>query len=404
MAALAMTATLPGRTHGLGLISKPLLEELAISETHFAMVNLWSTLLGAAFAVPMGILIDRLGVRRLSVGVLLALSVSVYWLSIVSNSLQLFLCLVMTRGLGQSALSTVSIAMVSKWFHRRIALAMGLFAVLLTLGFISTVLGVGWMVGQWGWRSSWQVIAAGLLLAVPLFAIVVRSTPEACNLVPDQDMVSPSLDAALDDRLPAQERTLSETLRTKSFWIITFATSTFNFVWSSITLFNELILVELGFNQRAAVEMMAYLTGIGLVSNLIAGKLVTKRSLGGLLGCSMLIMGFALSLFPHINSLNQLRVYGAVMGLVGGFITVVHFSAWGQLYGRGAVGSIQGVAQTATVLASAIGPLCIAWFADSYSSHLPAFYVMAGLACTMAALSFLLPVLEPVDLNPNKRR
>ena len=167
-----------------------------------------------------------------------------------------------------------------------------------------------------------------------------------------------------------------------------------NLVWSSITLFNEVILNELGFDQNSAVEMMAYLTGLGLISNIVAGKIVTRKNVGRLLGCAMFAMGLALALFPHIEALNQLRIYGAVMGFVGGIITVVHFSAWGQLYGRQAIGGIQGVAQVATVLASAIGPVCIAWYADSYLTHLPAFYGMSGLACVMAVVSFFLPVPE----------
>jgi MFS family permease len=133
-------------------------------------------------------------------------------------------------------------------------------------------------------------------------------------------------------------------------WIVALATSAFKLVWSSITLFNEPILNELGFDQKPANEMLAYLTGLGLISNLVAGKLASRKRIGILLGVGLLALSFALAFFPSIGSLVQLRIYGAVMGFVGGIVTVVHFSVWGQFFGRAEIGRIQGVAQVPTFL------------------------------------------------------
>src|SRR5438034_10765463 len=73
VAAFAMVATLPGRTHGLGMITERLLEDLPIGRVQFASINLWATLLGALFCWPCGRLIDRLGARATLTGVVLAL-------------------------------------------------------------------------------------------------------------------------------------------------------------------------------------------------------------------------------------------------------------------------------------------------------------------------------------------
>src|SRR3954447_2608405 len=62
-AAAAMVATLPGRTHGLGLVTEPLLADFALDRVPFAALNFWATLLGAAFCIPVGWLIDRVGIR-----------------------------------------------------------------------------------------------------------------------------------------------------------------------------------------------------------------------------------------------------------------------------------------------------------------------------------------------------
>ncbi len=63
MAALAMVATLPGRTQGLGLITEQLISDMHVDRVTYATINLWATLIGAAFCLPCGRLLDRYGSR-----------------------------------------------------------------------------------------------------------------------------------------------------------------------------------------------------------------------------------------------------------------------------------------------------------------------------------------------------
>src|SRR5262245_14866062 len=72
-AAAAMVATLPGRTHGLGLVTEPLLADLGLGRVPFAALNFWATLVGSAFCLPAGWMIDRLGVRVALAAVLVGL-------------------------------------------------------------------------------------------------------------------------------------------------------------------------------------------------------------------------------------------------------------------------------------------------------------------------------------------
>ena len=117
VAALAMVATLPGRTHGLGLVTKPLMADLRLGEVEYGSINLWATLLGAAFCLPCGWLIDRLGVRIVLTATLLSLGgvvvamsrVQAEWVVSVGGpfplrvAAALFAAVLLTRGLGQSA-------------------------------------------------------------------------------------------------------------------------------------------------------------------------------------------------------------------------------------------------------------------------------------------------------------
>ena len=179
IAALAMVGTLPGRTQGLGLITEPLIADLHIDRVSYAGINLWATLIGAAFCLPCGRLTDRFGSRIVLTGVLLALGGTVLVMSHTAGFVILCLTITLTRGFGQSALSVVSLALVGKWFARRLNLAMGVYSLLVGLGFIAAFPLVGHAVLKHGWRAAWS--EAGLVLvlvAAPLAWLLVRNNPE----------------------------------------------------------------------------------------------------------------------------------------------------------------------------------------------------------------------------------
>src|SRR5437588_881937 len=118
VAALAMVATLPGRTHGLGLVTEGLLRDLHLDRVTYAGINLWATLVGALFCLPCGYLADRLGPRRLLTAVVLLLGAVVLGMSGAATVALMAVLILLTRGLGQSALSVVSLAVLGKSFGR----------------------------------------------------------------------------------------------------------------------------------------------------------------------------------------------------------------------------------------------------------------------------------------------
>src|SRR5215204_5741798 len=186
VAAVAMEETLPGRTQGLGLITEQLLADLQIDRVVFAQVNLWATLLGALFCLGVGRVTDRFGSRVVLTVVSAALGVVVLWMSGAKGLAMVALLITLTRGLGQSALSVISITIVGQWFVRRLNLAMAIYTIVLSVGFMLAFPIVGSMVIASGWRAAWMAIGLTLLLVLaPLAWLLVRRTPESCGLLPD---------------------------------------------------------------------------------------------------------------------------------------------------------------------------------------------------------------------------
>src|SRR5262245_11847448 len=187
VAAVAMSATLPGRTYGLGLIKEPLRAELGISDLRFNFLNFWAIVIGALCVPVVGRLIDKLGTRLTLALVAGALGACVIAMSRAADELELAVALTLVRGLGQGALSVVAIALVGKWFRRRAGVAMGAFALLLAVGFIAPIFVVEMAVKNVGWRAAWEGIGLALVFGlVPLGLIFARSTPESCGVPPDE--------------------------------------------------------------------------------------------------------------------------------------------------------------------------------------------------------------------------
>src|SRR5678815_5417786 len=181
-AALAMVGTLPGRTQGLGLITEPLLRDLHIDRVLFAQINVWATLIGAVFSIGVGRLIDRVGSR----GVLSAVSVLLGTVVVAMSKAQgiwlIAVLITLTRGLGQSALSVVSITIVGQWFVRRLNLAMAVYSILLSIGFMAAFPIVGAVVVNSGWRTAWGGVGLALLFFLaPVAWLLVRRSPEYCE-------------------------------------------------------------------------------------------------------------------------------------------------------------------------------------------------------------------------------
>ena len=377
LAALAMVATLPGRTQGLGLVTEPLLADWGMDRMMFATVNFWATLFGALLCLPVGRLTDRAGPRLVITLVTFALGAAVVAMSRTTSLPVLFVTLTLTRALGQSALSVVSLALVGKWFARRLNLAMGIFAVLVAMGFIGAFPAVGAAVLSHGWRTTWFWVGIAVAFLGPIAWLLVRDKPTG------DDMESLALQPS--------DLTLGQALRTWAFWLFALASSAFGLVYSGIALFNQSILELRGFPAETYHRTLVVSTMVGLVCNFGAGWLGQKWPMQRLIGIGMAVLAASLAGLPMVRTGLHVDLYAAAMGAAGGIVTVVFFSVWGQMFGRTHLGRIQGCAQAATVVASAVGPLLLAGTLARTGSYDLLFF---GLACVVAMLgiaSWLVP-------------
>ena len=230
------------------------------SRVVYAQINLAATLIGALFCFGVGRLIDRRGSRIVLTGVALALGVVVLVMSSATGVAATAVGITLTRGLGQSSLSIISLAMVGKWFRARLTRAMAVYAVVMSVGFMIAFPLVGAIVAARGWRTAWAAVGLFLVAGLaPLAWVLDRSSPEAAGLEVDGGHAGAEPPETRDD-----DATLGEALRSPAFWVFAVASAMYGLVASGIALFNESILAERGFAPGVYYTALAVTAITGL--------------------------------------------------------------------------------------------------------------------------------------------
>ena len=214
-----------GVNGAFGVYYLALLEEFSWSRSDGASIASINFLVYALASPLVGLAFDRLGPRLLMplgaalVGIGLLLS------SFASSLFGLYFSYGIVTALGQGALGFVGHnALISFWFVRRRATAIGIASMGQGLGALVMVPATQILVSSIGWR--WTYVVTGslmLLFLVPANALFQKRTPKEVGQFPDGDTepaaANPKTQAA--KRNVQRDWTLGEAVRSFPFWCIT---------------------------------------------------------------------------------------------------------------------------------------------------------------------------------------
>jgi MFS family permease len=385
-AAAAMAATIPGRVYGLGLITEPLLKDFEISRTTYGEINLWATLVTAVLAVGFGTLVERGGIRRTYLVVMLALAGATALLTIVSGVWPLFLVITLGRALGQGILALVSTAMVGKSFPRRVAVVMAIYSILVAalyaagVGFVKISVGTGTGEWHWTWQQAWLALAAIMAFGLtPLGFFMIREPTASQDPAPPPAGTAPEL-------------TLRQAVRTPVFILFGLSCLVVGTANAGIALFNESLLRDHGFSRDVFFDSLT----VGIVAaaafKLLGGWLCDRWSMGRMAALTMLLYAGTSGALPFLETANQVYAWSIAKSLALSVHTVIYFAIWGYAFGRRDLAQIQGAAHVLTVLASGVGPLLFGLCRDKLGSYDPCLYATAAGALAIGLALWVVPV------------
>jgi MFS family permease len=243
----------------------------------------------------------------------------------------------------------------------------GITSLTLVGGFASTLSfpAVAWLVATWGWRVALGSIGVALLFGVaPLHAWALQG--------PD----TPSRGSKHDR---ADDATLHEALRHRSFWLLTVTFTLYAFV--SVALWAHVMpaFATKGTSEAQALTVVMWVGPAqvaGRVVYLWLGRFITPRTLG-----LVVLAGtpLSLALFGLADHLAGLLVFAVLFGISNGLSTIVRGNVVPEYFGREHVGRIGGAMSGIALISRAAAPLVVAWLLLVLPGYREVMLVLAAL-------------------------
>jgi len=215
-----------GVNGAFGVYYLALLEEFSWSRSDGATVASVNFIVYALAAPLVGLAFDRLGPRLLMPSGALLVGSGLVLSSFAHSLFALHISYGTITALGQGALSFVGHnALISFWFVRRRATAIGIASMGQGLGALVMVPLTQYLISQVGWR--WTFIVTGSLLLfvlVPANALLQRRSPEEIGQFPDGDPAPAAEHSGFGHGhkgTGGRDWTLGEAIRSFPFWCVT---------------------------------------------------------------------------------------------------------------------------------------------------------------------------------------
>lgn len=394
IAGLSVFFSGPGQTYFISIFIDHYITDFDYSRSWVSGIYSAATLCAGFSLFMVGRLVDRLGQRFMMVLIGILLAVACFWNAFLQGAIMMFIGIFMLRLFGQGSMTLLPNTLVPQWFIAKRGRALsimtiGTFASSALLPPLNT-----WFIDNIGWRMTWTVW--GLLLVVifvPLAFTLVRNQPKDIGEVPDGNPRGGNKDLMLNPNVEVNEKSwsLSEAMKTRSFWFILFCVSVPALVNTGVTFHIVSITEGKGLPTEIAAIVLSLMAIIGFPVTFFVGYLADRFSVHYILAITFFGHILSLLILLMVDSTVGAIAFGIMWGIVNGFERIVLNIVWPNYFGRAHLGSIKGIAQTVMVIGSAFGPLPFGLFFDLFGGYQEILIVMLLFPITAGILALLSP-------------
>ena len=332
---------------------------------------------------------DRWGVRRVILGALALLAMSVALTTRMQSEWQLTLLWGVLVGTGTGVTSMVLAAFIAtRWFDERRGLVLGVLSAANATGQLIFLPSLARLVDSGGWRSAVWLVSGAAALVFLIVAIFMRDRPEDLGLVPygQAPGASPARRPAL-----APLQALAIASRTRAFWLLA---GTF-FVCGAST--NGLIGTHLiaachdyGIHEVQSAQLLAMMGIFDILGTTASGWLTDRYSSRHLLFGYYTLRGISLLFLPLTLQAGSsgLVVFAVFYGLdwIATVPPTVRLTS--EAFGRENTGVVYGWIGASHQLGASAAAFGAGAIRTVLGDYQVAFWT-AGVLCVVAGASFL---------------
>ena len=360
-----------------------LLDEFGWSRGATAAAFSISSVMQGVLSPVVGMLVDRLGPRRVMLVGAAVLGVACVLASRITSLISLYAVIGVLAATGLCAVSWVpSGTLIARWFAERRGSMLGL----AFSGMGAGVLVMGplaqWLITAYGWRAAYAILGVGTLaVLLPLVVFGVLEAP-----------VTAAPARAQAERPASAHRDVADALMTTAFWALFFAYLCTPLAVFSVVTHSVAFAVDHGF-ARLFVAGIFGLTGLlSVVGRILFGMAADRigRAASATIsyGCTALgtLSLLTLELWPHAAALYGYAIlFGLGFGARGPIITAMA----SQIFPGRRFGVIYGILSVGNGIGGGVAPWFGGFVHDLTGSYRVAFLVAVGF-CVLGSVCFWL--------------
>lgn len=373
--------------YSFGVFLPYLNEDFGLTRAGGSSLFSFRSLVQAPAFILAGRLIDRFDPRAVIFGGGLIAALGMFMSGIAETTWQLYISYGFFVGLGDAVLYITCVALVSRWFVKKRALAIGIITTGVPLSGLITNPLTAWLINGFGVRNA--LFALGVLMTtVIMTAFVLRARPADINLRPYGDE-----DNGMDEKpggaagTPADKSdwTALEAISTPNYWLM------YSMYFLGFTTF--LIIVTQFYNFEIDLKVAA-LAAAGPPAAIGLGSIIGRTLLSSILAevleyRKVLLICF----FAQGSSIILLLVFDHIWAFyIFGFLFGFFYSAWvpifptllGKFFGLRSLGTIYGIFGTSYSIAAIGGPILAGYVHDVTGTYVYPF-VFTIICCYLAA-------------------
>lgn len=387
LAIAMMLATSPGQTFGVSYFNEQFIAEFGLSNTALSSTYLAATLLAALSLTSIGSLIDRFGIRRMSLAGFFAMAGACVFASQASGLVTLFVSFLLLRMFGPGTMTLLANNTLAAWFDRRLGLASSIAQVSMAGAWGLVPMAIVALIDSVGWRGTYLVFAAILVGGfLPLVAVLLRESPREIGQVPD----GLRFHAAKKRKSFSygNEFTLSETMQHRSYWILLVSTAVWSLVGTGLVFHLVGVFRASGFTAQDSTGAVTSVALAMAATQVVGGVLADRLAMRWLLVVAMSLIGLGCVMIANSADIQSLVLGYGIYGCGQGIKSVIAGTAWARYFGRANLGKIRGTSLTAAVGASAVGPVVMGVSVDYLGGFSPSLWLFAAMAGVCALAGF----------------
>lgn len=384
VAVVAITLTIASGARFLfGVVLKPVSEEFGWNRAQLTGAVMLGMVVISICQPLVGILVDRIGPRRILIGGLVLLSLSLVPLAFITELWQIYLLYGLLMSFGLAATSPVlSTAIVGRWFTAKRGLAMSIatsgsaFGQLLIVPLATRILVMS------SWQTTYLVISAAILIvALPLSLIFLRDAPGT------------PAGSATESKAAEGGATLREAISHPAFWILGFGFVVCGWTMAFPNTHFIAYADDMGMSLLHAANTVSVTAIFSIMGSVLLGIAADRFQKTSVLSLTYAMRGLAFLLLLLLPGGNLLYVYGLVLGISWSATTPLTAAIAADRYGPKHLGLIFGSLFTFMNLGFGFGSLLDGIIYEASGGYTMALLINVALGVLAAIGAALVPYL-----------